>query len=117
MTEAEKRIREALPHATPSRWEHVSSNGGREHYVYAPDAHYSPTLSGPVKVAWLPYSPGSNRDANDAAFIAACSPENIAALLAEIDRLRAAIDMQPSPPAYRREIAIRRARKDAEARG
>ena len=108
-SEAEKRIREALPHATPGRWEHVFSNGGREHYVYAPDAHYSPTLSGPVKVAWLPYSPGSNRDANDAAFIAACSPENITALLAdrdereaalraEVERLKAAIDMQPSPP-------------------
>ena len=88
MTEAERAIREALPFATPGRWEHVFSNGGREHYVYAPDAHYRRDLPGPVKVAWLPPSPGSNRDANDAAYIAACSPENIAALLAELDAVR-----------------------------
>jgi len=87
MTEAEQQIREALPFATPGRWEHVFANGGREHYVYAMDANYRRDLPGPVKVAWLPYSPGSNRDANDAIYIAACNPENISALLAEIDRL------------------------------
>lgn len=92
MSEAERAIREALPFATPGRWEHVFSNGGREHYVYAPDAHYRRDLPGPVKVAWLPPSPGSNRDANDAAYIAACSPENIAPLLSEIERLRAALE-------------------------
>lgn len=98
MSEAERAIREALPFATPGRWEHVFSNGGREHYVYAPDAHYRRDLPGPVKVAWLPPSPGSNRDANDAAYIAACSPENIASILAhveaqeaEIERLRAGL--------------------------
>lgn len=92
MSEAERAIREALPFATPGRWEHVFANGGREHYVYAPGAHYRRDLPGPVKVAWLPYSPGSNRDANDAVYIAACNPENIAALLAQIDALRAALD-------------------------
>jgi len=92
MSEAERAIREALPFATPGRWEHVFSNGGREHYVYAPDAHYRRDLPGPVKVAWLPPSPGSNRDANDAAYIAACSPANIAAILAHVDAQEAEIE-------------------------
>ena len=76
MSDAIKRIREALAAETrPGDWRVSKHREGRDALIYDADEY---------EVARVCYP---NRDAN-AAFIAACNPEAIRELLAEMDRLR-----------------------------
>jgi len=84
--------KDVLEKATPRPWEpyHV---GRSEHYIYAPDARYDslPGNPSPVKVAYLPPSPGSERPYHDASLIAAAV--NDYERLLQIERLaRASVD-------------------------
>jgi hypothetical protein len=77
MTDAEKQIREAAAAETrPGEWRVSKHREGRDALIYDADEY---------EVARVCYP---NRDAN-AAFIAACNPEAIRELLAELDALKA----------------------------
>lgn len=83
------RLRALASAASIGPWS-VHGNNCDEWYVYALHARYE-TLPGnpsPVKVAWVPWSPGTLRHEHDAAYIAAASPDAILALLDERDALR-----------------------------
>jgi len=83
------RLREAAQAATPGPWKHIQAVGVYENYVYAPNARYGVSWAGdsPVKVAYLPPDPSGIRDAHDASYISAASPD---ATLALLDRLEQA---------------------------
>lgn len=85
MSEAEKRIREALAAGpTPGPWnsELLDQNDFADvHRVFGTDTSHEATLC----ELWS----GEHNNEAAATYIAACNPTNIAALLAEIDRLRA----------------------------
>lgn len=85
----EQRLRALASAASIGPWS-VHGNNCDEWYVYALHARYE-TLPGnpsPVKVAWVPWSPGTLRHEHDAAYIAAVSPDVVTALLDERDALR-----------------------------
>lgn len=80
------RLRALASAASIGPWS-VHGNNCDEWYVYALHARYE-TLPGnpsPVKVAWVPWSPGTLRHEHDAAYIAAVSPDVVTALLDERD--------------------------------
>lgn len=82
----EQRLRALASAASIGPWS-VHGNNCDEWYVYALHARYE-TLPGnpsPVKVAWVPWSPGTLRHEHDAAYIAAVSPDVVTALLDERD--------------------------------
>lgn len=82
-----KRLRELAQAATKGPWKHLQSGRGYENYVYALDARYDVSWAGesPVKVAYFPHDPYGLRDALDAAYIAAASPDAILALLSRLE--------------------------------
>jgi len=82
------RLREAAQAATKGPWSHVQSGGGYENYVYAPISRYGVSWAGdsPVKVAYLPHDPRGFRDAQDAAYIAAASPDVVTRLIDRLER-------------------------------
>lgn len=85
----EQRFRALASAASVGPWS-VQGNNCDEWYVYALHARYE-TLPGnpsPVKVAWVPWSPGTLRHEHDAAYIAAASPDVLLRLLDERDALR-----------------------------
>jgi hypothetical protein len=82
----EQRLRALASAASIGPWS-VHGNNCDEWYVYALHARYE-TLPGnpsPVKVAWVPWSPGTLRHEHDAAYIAAASPDAVLALLDALD--------------------------------
>lgn len=82
----EQRLRALASAASVGPWS-VQGNNCDEWYVYALHARYE-TLPGnplPVKVAWVPWSPGTLRHEHDAAYIAAASPDAVLALLDALD--------------------------------
>lgn len=82
----EQRFRALASAASVGPWS-VQGNNCDEWYVYALHARYE-TLPGnpsPVKVAWVPWSPGTLRHEHDAAYIAAASPDAVLALLDALD--------------------------------
>lgn len=68
----EQRLRALASAASVGPWS-VQGNNLDEWYVYALHARYEtlPGNSSPVKVAWVPWSPGTLRHEHDAAYIAA----------------------------------------------
>lgn len=93
MIEAEKRIREALADGpTPGPWHHDSDPVKNDplHRVRFRVTAKGRTITETYYSSAQPGAPFTSGEA-DNRFIAACSPENIATLLAEIDRLRAAV--------------------------
>lgn len=85
----EQRLRALASAASVGPWS-VQGNNLDEWYVYALHARYE-TLPGnpsPVKVAWVPWSPGTLRHEHDAAYIAAVSPDAILRLLDALDEAR-----------------------------
>ena len=80
------RLRALASAASIGPWS-VHGNNCDEWYVYALHARYEtlPGNSSPVKVAWVPWSPGTLRHEHDAAYIAAVSPDVVTALLDERD--------------------------------
>lgn len=89
----EQRLRALASAASVGPWS-VQGNNLDEWYVYALHARYE-TLPGnpsPVKVAWVPWSPGTLRHEHDAAYIAAASPDVVLRLLDALDAARAERD-------------------------
>ena len=85
----EQRLRALASAASVGPWS-VQGNNCDEWYVYALHARYE-TLPGnpsPVKVAWVPWSPGTLRHEHDAAYIAAASPDVLLRLLDALDEAR-----------------------------
>lgn len=85
----EQRLRALASAASIGPWS-VHGNNCDEWYVYALHARYE-TLPGnpsPVKVAWVPWSPGTLRHEHDAAYIAAASPDVVLRLLDALDAAR-----------------------------
>ena len=85
----EQRLRALASAASIGPWS-VHGNNCDEWYVYALHARYE-TLPGnpsPVKVAWVPWSPGTLRHEHDAAYIAAASPDVVLRLLDAPDEAR-----------------------------
>lgn len=82
-----KQLRELAQAATKGPWKHLQSGRGYENYVYALDARYDVSWAGesPVKVAYFPHDPYGLRDALDAAYIAAASPDVLLALLSRLE--------------------------------
>lgn len=83
------RLRALASAASIGPWS-VHGNNCDEWYVYALHARYE-TLPGnpsPVKVAWVPWSPGTLRHEHDAAYIAAASPDVVLRLLDALDEAR-----------------------------
>ena len=89
-----KQLRELAQAATKGPWKHLQSGRGYENYVYALDARYDVSWAGesPVKVAYFPHDPYGLRDALDAAYIAAASPDAILALLSRLESAERALD-------------------------
>lgn len=89
------RLRALASAASIGPWS-VHGNNCDEWYVYALHARYE-TLPGnpsPVKVAWVPWSPGTLRHEHDAAYIAAASPDVVLRLLDALDEARRERDEQ-----------------------
>lgn len=82
----EQRLRALASAASIGPWS-VHGNNCDEWYVYALHARYEtlPGNSSPVKVAWVPWSPGTLRHEHDAAYIAAASPDVVLRLLDALD--------------------------------
>ena len=113
----EQRLRALASAASIGPWS-VHGNNCDEWYVYALHARYE-TLPGnpsPVKVAWVPCSPGTLRHEHDAAYIAAVSPDAILRLLDALDEARRALcererQMHPDDwPAVRDRLVALKAR-------
>lgn len=85
----EQRLRALASAASIGPWS-VHGNNCDEWYVYALHARYEtlPGNSSPVKVAWVPWSPGTLRHEHDAAYIAAASPDVVLRLLDALDEAR-----------------------------
>lgn len=83
------RLRALASAASIGPWS-VHGNNCDEWYVYALHARYEtlPGNSSPVKVAWVPWSPGTLRHEHDAAYIAAASPDVVLRLLDALDEAR-----------------------------
>ncbi len=82
-TDAE--LRALAEAATPGPWRHSGAT------VWAPMSPDDPTDYSGEAVAYVP-TLGDEFDADDAAYIAAASPDRILALLDEVARLEAALD-------------------------